>query len=40
MLYALSIAGAGTVCDWHVPAFAAQAASAAGTPPFEALNAA
>ena len=38
MLYALSIGGAGTAFDWHVPAYAAQAASAAGTPPFAALN--
>ena len=38
MLYTLSIAGAGTAFDWHVPACAAQAASAAGTPSFAALN--
>jgi cephalosporin-C deacetylase-like acetyl esterase len=38
MLYALSIGGAGAAFDWHVPADAAQAASAAGTPPLAALN--
>src|SRR6187402_192996 len=38
MLYALSIGGAGTALDWQVPADAAQAASAAGTPPIATLN--
>jgi dienelactone hydrolase len=38
MLYALSICGAGTAFDWNVPAFAAQAAPAAGAPPLATLN--
>lgn len=38
MLYALSIGGAGLACDWHVPAYAAQAASAVGTKPLATLN--
>ena len=38
MLHTLSIGGAGAAFDWHVPAYAAQAASAAGTPSFAALN--
>ena len=39
MLCALSIGGAGTAFDGHADAaYAAQAASAAGTPPFAALN--
>src|SRR5262245_16487509 len=38
MLYALSIGGAGTAIDWHVPASAAQAASAAATPALAPLN--
>jgi cephalosporin-C deacetylase-like acetyl esterase len=38
MLHTLSIAGAGAAVDWHVPAFAAQAAAAADTPSFAALN--
>ena len=38
MLHTLSIGGAGAAFDWHVPAFAAQAAAAAGTPAFAALN--
>src|SRR5687767_9217239 len=38
MLHALSIAGAGAAVDWHVPALAAQAAAAAGTASFAALN--
>src|SRR5688500_9255037 len=38
MLYALSIGGASAAVDWHVPAYAAQAATAAATPPFTALN--
>ena len=33
MLCALSIGGAGTAFDWHAPAYAAQAASAAGDAP-------
>src|ERR687891_671938 len=38
LLYTLSIGAAGTAFEWHVPAFAAQAASPAGTPSFAALN--
>jgi cephalosporin-C deacetylase-like acetyl esterase len=38
MLGALSIGGAGTVLDWHIPAYAAQAASAVATRPLAALN--
>ena len=38
MLLALSVGGAGTAFDWHVPADAAQAPAAAGTPPLAALN--
>src|SRR5687767_10971344 len=38
MLYSLSIGGAGLALDWHVPAHAAQAASAAGTPSLAPLN--
>ena len=38
MLCALSIGGAGSAFDWHAPAYAAQGAPAAGTPPFAALN--
>ena len=41
MMYALnvfSMGGASAAVDWHVPAYAAQAATAAGTPPLTALN--
>src|SRR5687767_1200986 len=38
MLYALSVGAAGTAVDWPVPADAAQAAPAAGTPPLATLN--
>src|SRR5688572_26409834 len=38
MLLALSVGGAATAFDWHVPIHAAQAPSAAGTPPLAALN--
>jgi cephalosporin-C deacetylase-like acetyl esterase len=38
MMYALSVGAASTVFDWHVPAYAAQAASAAGMPSLAALN--
>jgi cephalosporin-C deacetylase-like acetyl esterase len=38
MLHTLSVAGAAAALDWHVPAVAAQAAPAAGTPSFPALN--
>lgn len=38
MLFTLSLGTAGTAFDWHVPACAAQAASAARTPSFAPLN--
>jgi cephalosporin-C deacetylase-like acetyl esterase len=38
MMYALSIGGVATTCDWQVPAYATQAAPAADAPPFAALN--
>jgi cephalosporin-C deacetylase-like acetyl esterase len=38
MLQALSVGGAATAVDWQVPAYATQAAAAAETPPFAALN--
>ena len=38
MLSALSVAGVGAACHWQVPAYAAQAPSAAGTLPLAPLN--
>jgi cephalosporin-C deacetylase-like acetyl esterase len=38
VLHALSIGSAGAAIDWHVPAYAAQAAGAAATPSLTTLN--